>query len=367
MRSLDKALEAGVSESADLCLVIPSSGRSPESIDSFLTETSARTCATMVIPIEQNESSFTSNGPVRLEQRRLKARNESSNLNVDELTGRIKALCEIRHPLRQIREELTQLRKDHRPTRPGSASIEEQVQLASQIQNDLLPQSIENTDPLSVSALYLPADFVSGDIYDVIHLDEQRLGFSVADATGHGLPAALLALLVKNSLRGTEHTGNILEPNEVLQRLNKELCSSHLQQCQFLTALHAIFDRTTHRMRWARGGVPFPILIRPGQTPQQISSAGSLLGAIEDQEFEIVSHDMKPGDLLLFYTDGLEALLLDKKTPRGTDAILQTEWVRQLAAEGPEAAFAAIRHLAEIRDPAEWHRDDMTALAIRMD
>ena len=136
-------------------------------------------------------------------------------LNADELTGRIKALCEIRRPMRKMREEIAELRRD-RPARGTiHTDIDEQIRLAGQIQNDLLPEPIADASPLSISTLYLPADFVSGDTYDISRLDEDRFGFSLADATGHGLPAALLAILVKNSLRGKEIVNGsyrIIEP-----------------------------------------------------------------------------------------------------------------------------------------------------------
>lgn len=377
IRSLDKAISAGVSPTADMCVVLPAADRPAHTLDDFLTTTSNQACAAMVIP---SESPQTASGPIRIAalpettvpviDRRLQPDpTGTTHLNADEITGRIRALCEIRHPLRRMREEIAELRH-HRDSTDGlGAHMSEQIRLASQIQKDLLPRKVEDIAPLEVNQLYVPADFVSGDTYDISRLDEHRFGFSIADATGHGLPAALLAILVKNSLRGKEIVNGsyrIIEPDELLARLNQEMLANHLQQCHFITALHAIFDRTTGTMRWARGGIPYPILIRPDEPPRQIRSNGGLIGAFEDQTFEAIECQLQPGDTLLFYTDGLEAMLLERERSCTDAAILTTPWLERLAEDGPESAFEEIELLASSLSDDAWPRDDITALAIRM-
>ncbi len=376
IRSLDKAIAEGISASADLCVILHGSDRGADVLDAVLARASDRACGTMLIaadkPTDDNETATGVLGnPGVLGEHRLNpfGRSASPPLNADELTGRIKALCEIRHPMRRMREELHQLRTSREAPAPAGHDFDEQIRLAGQIQNDLLPEPIADTGPLSISTLYLPADFVSGDTYDISRLDEDRFGFSLADATGHGLPAALLAILVKNSLRGKEiYDGSyrIVEPDELLRRINDELLTSSLRQCHFITALHAIFDRTTNEIRWARGGVPYPILFRAGEPARQIRSAGSLIGAFGNQSFEVVRIGMQPGDVLLFHTDGLDALLLCRDACGGDDSILATDWARRFTDLGPEAALDEIRRLAAERDPAEWSRDDITAIALRM-
>lgn len=370
MRSFEKALAVGVSESADVCVVLPSAERPAETIDRFLTSASDRACATFVLPAPSHWKSSTTNPSAdRSASNRMRTALPGPAPSADELAGRIRALCEIRHPLRKMREELERLRRVGSAPLPLPRTIDEQVRLAGQIQSDLLPDPAADIAPLSVTSLYLPADFVSGDTYDVARLDARYSSFSIADATGHGLPAALLALTVRHALRGREAfngTSRIFEPDEVLTRLNQELCTSNLKQCQFVTALHARFDRQTAQMRWARGGVPYPVLIRTGQRPRLMRSEGGLLGAVEHVAFEVADHVMQAGDLLLFYTDGLEALLLDRSAPRGSDALLRTDWMKCLAEEGPEKAFERARTLAAEKAPDQWPRDDVTALAIRM-
>lgn len=376
IRSLDKAIAEGVSASADLCVILHHSDRGTDVLDAVLARAGDRACGAMLIaadrPADKSETATgTLTGRGTLGDHRLRpfGRAGSTPLNADELTGRIKALCEIRHPIRRMRDELDLLRGGRSGHWSQCHDFDEQIRLAGQIQNDLLPEPITDTGPLSISTLYLPADFVSGDTYDISRLDENCFGFSLADATGHGLPAALLAILVKNSLRGKEiYDGSyrIVEPDELLGRINDELLTNNLRQCHFITALHAIFDRSANQIRWARGGVPYPIFFREGEPPRQIRSSGSLIGAFANQTYEVARIAMRPGDVLLFHTDGLEALLLGREACQGDDALLDTEWVRDFATIGPEEALDRIRRLVVNRDPAEWSRDDITAIALRM-
>jgi len=374
VRSLDKALVSGVSASADMCVLLPDANRPTDTLDRFLEEAPDRACATLVIPsqghrgLADGEATGLSDG---LAGRRLTPGSwlAQETLNADELTGRIKALYEIGHPLRKMRDELAQLRRNQEQQYPISSEFAEQLRIASQIQTDLLPQSTMDTGSLSVRTLYLPADFVSGDTYDIVRLDEDRFGLSIADATGHGLPAALLAILVKNSLRGKEIINgsyHIVEPDEVLRRLNRELIDAQLQQCHFITALNAIFDQTTSQIRWARGGVPYPILIRSGLKPAQIRSTGGLVGAFADQCFEVVTHRFEPGDMLMFYTDGLEAFLVGREATMGGDAILYTDWIQRLANDGPDAALEEVRDRVRKTESTDWSHDDITALVLQM-
>ncbi|HSW46803.1 MAG TPA: PP2C family protein-serine/threonine phosphatase, partial [Phycisphaerae bacterium] len=369
LRSFDKALSDGISSSADLCVVLPGADRPNDVLDAFMARASDRVCGTILIPADTDPAPGAGNGK-KLSDHRLSGfdRPVAGSLNTDELAGRIKALWEIRRPFRRMQEELKRLRNNGTARGLPGHDFDEQIRLASQIQNDLLPDPITDAGPLEISTLYLPADFVSGDTYDIARLDEDRFGFSLADATGHGLPAALLAILVKNSLRGKDIHNNsyyILEPDELFIRLNRELLATNLRHCHFITALYAIFDRRTNEIRWARGGAPYPILFRPGEAPRQVRSDGGLLGVIENQAFEVARLELRSGDILLFHTDGLDALLLGRHSAHGNGAILRTRWMQGFSEVGPETALDEIRRLAAGRDPGEWSPDDITALAIR--
>ncbi len=376
-RSMDKALTSGVSRTADACVILSGEGGGPDSLDRILANASDHACGTLVIPprlrIGSTSSSPGTTSPADagtgIAPPFPEPAGDRGFLNADELTGRIKALCELRDPLKRMREEIERLRRRDLELTSGTEHFVEQLRLASRLQQDLLPVPTQETAPLSISTLFLPADQVSGDIYDISRLDAEHLSLSLADATGHGLPAALLTMLVKSAFRGSEFVDGhyrIIEPSDLLSRLNRDMLKANLSQCQFITGLHAVFSRSTRTLRWSRGGLPYPILIRPGQAPIQMVSEGSLIGAINNPHFETVEHLCEPGDLLLFYTDGLEALLLGKHPMDPQAGILGSPWILHLAEDGPEAALAEIRAQAMDLPADAWPKDDITAVAVSM-
>ncbi len=363
IRSAGSILSRGLSPSIDVCVIVPSSNDSPDAIDRILAAASRSACSAMILPAPGYTE--TSPAAARIEQGLQALAVEDALDTAEEIAARIQALFEIRRPMLEMREELARLRRRDAELTSGAREHDEQLRLAAQLQRDLLPRPDLDTWPLSLTTLYLPADHVSGDIYEIARLDEDRFGFSLADATGHGLPAALLTILIRNSLRGKEIRGGtyrVIEPDDLLRRLNDDLLGSHLSQCQFITALHAVFDRTTREFRWSRGGAPYPILLRAGEAPRQLRTAGSLIGAVEEPQFEVASIRLRTGDAILLYTDGLESLLLGRDTICSDGAILAAPWLTELAEKGPEA-LAALRTRAENHD---WPRDDVTAILIRL-
>jgi len=359
--------------SPDLCVILANVKSSAEHLDRILADAEKRGCITLVIPEPpppksslESPDELPRNAPLPTGSA---GSAESGQINADELTGRLKALLETHESLKPMREELTRLRQRDVELTACARMLEEELRLAGQLQQDLLPQSSIDTSPLSVFSLYLPAQQVSGDMYNIAHLDDAQLGFSIADATGHGLPAALLTMLCRNAFHGNERNDGadrIIEPDEVLNRLNADLLDSSLTQGQFITGLYAIFDRASHSLRWARGGIPYPILIRPGAPPRQMISQGGLLGAIETQSFEIVTHQLEPADTMLFYTDGLEAILHARGQTLDATSVLDSSWIQNFEAEGPENTLAALRHQVNRLDPGDWPQDDITLLAVQM-
>src|SRR5690606_5700185 len=160
VRSMAKALTSGVSPSADLCVILPAGSESPDVLAKILDGASDQACATMVLPPGQEQDvSLMWHGV----HPRLGA--APTSMTADELTGRIHALCQLRHPLMRMRVELRQLRQRDEQPMLDARERDEQLRLASQIQQELLPVLPLDLSPLNVTTLYLPADHVSGDIY----------------------------------------------------------------------------------------------------------------------------------------------------------------------------------------------------------
>lgn len=268
--------------------------------------------------------------------------------------------------VRRMQQQLMELHGERRMLRAQCAHMQLQLQQASRLQRDLLPGPIA-FDGLDIHTLYQPADQLSGDIYDVAALDENQVGISLADAAGHGAPAALLSVMLKRPFRGRESTPagyRILPPQEVLRRVNREMLEANLHDGLFVTGLHAVFNRPTGDLTFARGGLPFPILLKRGEQPRQLTSCGPILGALDDAIFEQVSVTLEPGDSVIFYTDGVEALLLDRTSDDPKDSIVQTGWYQSLSQRPVAAALADIAERLRNADPESWPVDDVSMIAL---
>jgi len=188
-------------------------------------------------------------------------------------------------------------------------NLTEQLRLAGLVQQDFLPAKLPNTDEVQWATIFMPAEWVSGDIYDIARIDEQHIGFYVADIVGHGMPAALLTIFLKQALVMRETIGNnyrIFSPAEVLKNLNVRMTAQKLSGYQFATCCYCLLNTKTLQLTYARAGHPYPILIRPGSNPEQLQIRGSLLGIFEQAEYIQGTVQLQSGDKLLLFSDGAE-------------------------------------------------------------
>ncbi|MCC7292616.1 MAG: SpoIIE family protein phosphatase [Phycisphaerales bacterium] len=302
-------------------------------------------------------------------------------LSVDSLLQRLSVMVTLRETLIAVHAQLENARLEQATWLARLRMLDEELVLAEQVQRELLPTKIPQVRGARLHTFFAPADRISGDFYDVFRLDETRIGIAVADATGHGVPAALMTALLKRSLRGKEITPQgyrILQPDEVLQRLNGDLIELGASQSQYVAALYAIYDELTREVRWARGGVPYPLLLSGGGEPRCCVSAGILLGVEDRPQLEVASLRLAPGETLLLHTDGLEALLAARRRTTATQATDATVGGRGEEAEGhsafvlaPGAApapmerrFGAWRELRLRTRVTDWDVDDITVVGI---
>jgi phosphoserine phosphatase RsbU/P len=191
-------------------------------------------------------------------------------------------------------------------------NLTEQLRLAGLVQQDFLPTQLPNTEKVKWASVFLPAEWVSGDIYNAVRIDEKNIGFYVADVVGHGMPAALLTIFLKQALvmRTTvDNSYHIYSPAEVMSNLNKRMATQKLSGYQFATCCYCLLNTETLEMTFARAGHPYPILLRPGQEPKQLEVRGSLLGVFKDAEYCEDRIQLQQGDKILLYSDGGEPFI----------------------------------------------------------
>ena len=191
-------------------------------------------------------------------------------------------------------------------------NLTEQLRLAGLVQHDFLPTQLPNCDEVEWATTFQPAEWVSGDIYDIVRIDEQHIGFYVADAVGHAMPAALLTIFLKQALLMRETIENnyrVFSPAEVMRNLNVRMAGQKLSGYQFATCCYCLLNIKTLQLTYARAGHPYPIFIRPQEQPQQLEIRGSLLGIFEQAEYIQQTMQLQPGDKLLLYSDGAEPFI----------------------------------------------------------
>jgi phosphoserine phosphatase RsbU/P len=191
-------------------------------------------------------------------------------------------------------------------------NLTEQLRLAGLVQQDFLPTQLPNTDKIKWASVFLPAEWVSGDIYNAVRIDEKHIGFYVADVVGHGMPAALLTIFLKQALvmRTTvDNTYHIFSPSEVMSNLNKRMAAQKLSGYQFATCCYCLLNTESLELTFARAGHPYPVLIRQGQEPKQLEVRGSLLGVFKEAEYFEDKVQLQPGDKILLYSDGAEPFI----------------------------------------------------------
>ena len=211
--------------------------------------------------------------------------------------------------LRAARRELALLGRVVESMRGELEEHNDELQLAALVQRDFLPLALEPLHGVRVTTLYRPLSQVSGDVYHIEQLDDDRIAIFLADAVGHGIPAALLGMAVCRSLETTDRIDGqltLLGPGETLSRANARLLEHQRATTRFATAVAAVLNCRTRIMRIAVAGHPPAILLRPGEAPRAIEAEGGLLGVFPDEIYSETEIELRPNDRLLFYSDGFE-------------------------------------------------------------
>jgi hypothetical protein len=181
-----------------------------------------------------------------------------------------------------------------------------QLEMAGHVQRNFLPTRLPHAGNIRWATMFRPAEWVSGDIYDIARLDEEHIGFYLADAVGHSMPAALLTMFLKQAaiMRQTINDKyTIFKPWEVITTLNLRMSEQELAGCLFATCFYGLLNIKTLRLDYARAGHPYPVLIRDNQLVQ-LQSRGGLLGVFPEADFEQKSIQLQSGDKLFVFSDG---------------------------------------------------------------
>jgi sigma-B regulation protein RsbU (phosphoserine phosphatase) len=241
--------------------------------------------------------------------------------------------------------------------------LDEEIRVARHVQESLLPDRLPNVERTRVAAAFLPARSVSGDIYDVIQLDTDRIGLLCADVSGKGMPAALLMSKVQAMVRTMVEgrNGNTPSPAALVRRLNQELCR-HSPSNTFVTLFWAEYDAPRRKLRWANAGHCPAYLVAGGQE-QWLSEGGLPVGMFPSAQYADQERTLPPGSTLVTYTDGVVEAERGDGEAFGENGLASV--CRSHAGQGPDqlvrAVVDSVREWTNGRDPG----DDLTLVVLQ--
>jgi len=243
--------------------------------------------------------------------------------------------------------------------------LDHDLEIARDIQRILLPSEAPAINGFQISGINVPARQVSGDYFDYIHVDQDRLGVAIADVSGKGVPASLIMAICRSVLRA--EAARNPSPADVLRKVNRQLYPD-IKEDMFISMAYLVLDHQHDGVTLARAGHDAPLLYqRESQTITPIKSPGMVVGIDSGSVFDRLTVDfsvpLQRDDCLVLYTDGVTETLNSEGDEYGVDRMMQS--VRASANDGAQAIVKTI-----IDDVREFtgsvpQNDDITVIAIR--
>src|SRR3984893_14138238 len=243
--------------------------------------------------------------------------------------------------------------------------LDHDLEIARDIQRILLPSEAPAVSGFEISGINVPARQVSGDYFDYIKVDEQRLGVAIADVSGKGVPASLIMAICRSVLRS--QSANNPSPADVLRKVNRQLYPD-IKEDMFISMAYIILDHARNGVTLARAGHDAPLLYkRASQTVTPLKPPGMVVGIDSGNVFDRITGDfpvpLERDDCLVLYTDGVTEALDTDGNEFGVERTIES--VRASADHGAQAIIA--RLIDDLRNFVGWQpqNDAITLIAIR--
>jgi sigma-B regulation protein RsbU (phosphoserine phosphatase) len=279
-----------------------------------------------------------------------------------ELLAHVQALLRNKERHDRLAEKTAEVNRINKRLQQAYQQIDQELELARRIQESFLPHTLPQVPRVRLAVHYQPCGRVGGDFYDIFRLDEKHMGFYVADAMGHGVPASLLTIFVKTGVRAKEISGQqyrLVPPNEVLQRLNRDLIEQQLPDTPFITMVYVLYNYRDGTFSFSRSGHPYPLFVPRAGEPHFWQIEGSLLGVF-DTHYVVRTEQLQPGDKVLLYTDGMDAASFEGRTPGAQGLLAFTTQQRATPIE------ELVRLLPQELFKITRQTDDLTVLGLEV-
>jgi sigma-B regulation protein RsbU (phosphoserine phosphatase) len=239
-------------------------------------------------------------------------------------------------------------------------TLKEEVRLVSQIQIELLPKASPEVPGYDIAGRNVPARVVGGDYFDFIPVERDKMCVCLGDVSGKGLPASLLMANLQATLRGQIGPG--VRPSECVDKSNNMLFRSTNPE-HFVTLFCGLLDADRHEMTFCNAGHNFPILLSGDGNPARLETGGVVLGVVENYSFEQETVALRPGDVLVIYSDGVTEAMDRDENEFGEDRFYEL-----VASHRSDPADALIgRTFDAVNDHTGDHpqSDDMTMVVVK--
>lgn len=237
--------------------------------------------------------------------------------------------------------------------------MERELQMASEIQQALLPQRMPQVPGYEVAAVWRAAHETAGDFYDTFHLDEERFAVVIGDVSDKGAPAALFMAVARTMIRSTVHVG--LSPLDAIQRTN-DLLLQDADSGMFVTVYHSHFQRGGHSVHVNAGHNPPLFYRRADHIVEELPRGGRALGWFPDLPLQTVELALQPGDVIVYYTDGLTDAEDDQRQSYGLGRLMRA--VQRSAHLPPQALLDAIMEDVDRFSNGVLPFDDITVFVV---
>jgi serine phosphatase RsbU (regulator of sigma subunit)/anti-sigma regulatory factor (Ser/Thr protein kinase) len=234
--------------------------------------------------------------------------------------------------------------------------IEQELKVATLIQQNFLPRELPDLPGWQVAAYYQPAREVGGDFYDFFRLEDGRVAVVIGDVTDKGVPAAMVMAAARSLLRASG--SRIVSPGEVLERVNELLCPD-IPERMFVTCLYAVVDPVTGRILFANAGHNLPF-VRTSDGPVELRAKGMPLGMMPGMTYEEKEAVLAPGETLLLYSDGITEAHGAEREMYGTPRLSE-----RVAGDDADMIDGVLTSLQRFTGDGWEQEDDITIVTLR--
>ena len=245
-------------------------------------------------------------------------------------------------------------------SRDKLVALQNELNVASQIQQSILPTDFPRGNDFEIYASMEPARNVGGDFFDVLTLDAGLVGVAIADVSDKGVPAALFMMSSRTLLKGSAI--GMGEPGQVLGEVN-DLLHEDNDTGMFVTILYAVYSTSSGEFTYANGGHNSPLIVHPDGSSSLLPLTGGIaLGVVPDIPYQQQSINLAPGDLVFLYTDGVTEAMNAQEEEFGVER-LQEVFATNPPKDPKEANKAVFKAVGDFAGDTP-QSDDITCLAI---